>query len=1376
MAIVQISKMQQRAGNLVDLPQLDNGELGWASDANRLFIGRTGSTYSSENIEVLTSYSTVSLSQISGSDGGNLNINAAENGQILTYVSSTNTWENYTGNSDQLSGGKLNLGDPANITMAGGAIGYVLQTDGTGNLSWTGQTGGSGGGGSPGGANTSVQFNDAGVFGGSANLSFNKTTRVLNVNGNVIANNFVGNLANGTTSIRISPTSGNLTFTTNGSTVMTVSTGSNVGIGTSSPAQKLEVSFSDTTTNRTNPVNVAAITATSTITGGAVFTGFGPALVFRSQSYDGTVYNGPRVRMVIGDNSISTTAGSSLAFDITATKGASPTQAAIIDSGGNVGIGTSSPSAPLDVNGNVAITGSARRITGDFSNATIASRAMFQSSTVNGSTVIGFIPNGTSVSSQLALFANSDPTNTSFLQIVSNTTEAKFAATITGTGTYLPMTFYTGGSERMRLDTSGRVLVGSPTARANLFNGTSTSPLQVEGTTADNSTVLAVRNTDTAAAGPFYILARARGTTVGSTTVVQSGDAVGTLSFQASDGTEFVETARIQSIVDGAPGANDMPGALLFSTTADGAAASTERMRISSAGDVGIGTDAPGSKLDVRSGFITSGNATSTNGTKILAGYYSSGHITTFGSEYSSGGPVLGYGVWPSTSALGAFVSSSLTNLYRGAYTIAGNTHLWYGGTQQNVAVDSPVIISELMQINGDGNVGIGTSYASSRLVVNGGTSTSQIRWEVNNAAYTQEVSTNAAQDAYVYKSNDASYHVWKISSTTAMTLDSNSRLLINIATSKTYGGQLQVLNNIQAIGGSSADSPLIASYDFDALDASPTYSSAVLRKFGSTAAGNLYFASTIPAPGWAEIGGINVQSGVAFGANNAVPVIICTNGAERMRINSSGRLGVGVPTINTGFIAQFNGDVGLGSPTRNQTTTALIGVRTSDDPADDSRSSVLFGTTAGAASSDSYIALNTNKYGVSGGERVRIDPAGNVGIGTNLPSAKLDIYGGSLGGTLGDQIIIERLFTYNANESFLDFSAIRDAAGTSWETAGSRLQQKIDSTWMSWMQFNGNDNRGGVAFGTGTSTAGPLNVVERMRINDSGNVGIGTNAPGYTLDVRNSTTSAARFGPLVGGATIISTSANQGIWAGGCEWNGSAFVARSTQSSQIRTDLGLISIFTDTGLTANSTFVPTERMRINANGAIALGSVGSISYGTSGQVLTSGGENNEPTWTTVASGSGTVTSVSGTGTVNGISLGGTVTTTGSLTLSGSLSGSLSGCTVDGTNPVGFLNIPQNSQNQYYTCVLADAGKHIYHPPGGGSGTFEIPPNSSVSYPLGTAISFVNLGSIQNITCADTVYLAGTGTTGVRVLAQYGTATALKVAATTWIISGTGLT
>ena len=132
MAIIQISKIQQRSGNLVDLPQLDQGEFGWASDASRLFIGKTATGGNIENVEVLTSYSNINFSQLEGSVG-NLDITAASvaNGQVLTYDGSN--WVNRGGSA----GGLINLGDASNVKITGGAIDYILSTDGYGNLSWT---------------------------------------------------------------------------------------------------------------------------------------------------------------------------------------------------------------------------------------------------------------------------------------------------------------------------------------------------------------------------------------------------------------------------------------------------------------------------------------------------------------------------------------------------------------------------------------------------------------------------------------------------------------------------------------------------------------------------------------------------------------------------------------------------------------------------------------------------------------------------------------------------------------------------------------------------------------------------------------------------------------------------------------------------------------------------------------------------------------------------------------------------------------------------------------------------------------------------------------------------------------------------------------
>jgi hypothetical protein len=104
--------------------------------------------------------------------------------------------------------------------------------------------------------------------------------------------------------------------------------------------------------------------------------------------------------------------------------------------------------------------------------------------------------------------------------------------------------------------------------------------------------------------------------------------------------------------------------------------------------------------------------------------------------------------------------------------------------------------------------------------------------------------------------------------------------------------------------------------------------------------------------------------------------------------------------------------------------------------------------------------------------------------------------------------------------------------------------------------------------------------------------------------------------------------------------------------------------------------------------------------------------------------------------------------------------------------------IPINNQSVAYTAVLADANMAITHPATDNTArTFTIPANASVAYPVGTTLTFVNM--INTLTIAittDTLTLAGAGTTGSRTLAAAGIATALKLTATTWLISGTGLT
>ena len=204
---------------------------------------------------------------------------------------------------------------------------------------------------------------------------------------------------------------------------------------------------------------------------------------------------------------------------------------------------------------------------------------------------------GTNLSTTGNFEASGSVTATSGI-INANSTSAGLRITQVGTGNALLVEDSVNPDATPTVITGdGNVVVGNDTSLN--YSATTQPKIQVNSTGASG---IGLSRWSAGLGSNAFTFLKSRGTTIGDFTSVASGDFIGSINFIGADGTTGVLAAGIQAVVDGTPGTNDMPGRLMFLTTSDGSASYTERMRIDSAGNVGIGTIANASAiLDVQS-------------------------------------------------------------------------------------------------------------------------------------------------------------------------------------------------------------------------------------------------------------------------------------------------------------------------------------------------------------------------------------------------------------------------------------------------------------------------------------------------------------------------------------------------------------------------------------------------------------------------------------------------------------------------------------------------------------------------------------------------------------------------------------------------------
>ena len=490
----------------------------------------------------------------------------------------------------------------------------------------------------------------------------------------------------------------------------------------------------------------------------------------------------------------------------------------------------------------------------------------------------------------------------------------------------------------------------------------------------------------------------------------------------------------------------NLAGDVIFRNISD-----ADTVRIKNDGKVGIGTTVPECKLDIHD---------HTSATTFIADNNAGVRITNWGG--STGWSLLGFG---------GFSTSYEKNLAQiGSLSSNAGTYLAFGTSNSY----SAGITNQAMTIDPSGNVGIGTTSPAAMLEViaraSGGHPPLFLRRGANNESASLKLLTTTTEDWIVGMRNDGT---------------SNFRIY-------SYGASSDVFS--------------------------------ILRSNGNVGIGTTAPATTLDVNGittfrdYLKIGAAGVHGVITWGGGlaNTVNFIgasgknlsLGTDGAyDKLVIKTDGKVGIG--TTDPKYDLQVNGDIALG-PQGANTTKTICSARS--DGGSTNRAAIRFVTNSNYDESLSFDVLDSGVAGYP--DALKIDYTGNVGIGTNVPSTKLQV----------NDTSDSRLLIYETGAS--PYTATLELASQAVGTYGALIQYTSGAERLTIQNYgrtaSNNSNMGGIAFKTKLNNTTPTEVMSIHGF--SGNVGIGDITPSYKLDVNGTfrVTGAATFDSSIGFATVL--------------------------------------------------------------------------------------------------------------------------------------------------------------------------------------------------------------------------------------------------------------